>query len=275
MMKRQQSITSKLIPAGVVLVVLIIWQFVSMAGWIPDYMLPSPIEVVQAFLADIPLLMQHAKVTLLEAALGLIYGVTLGFLSAAIMDAFELIRKGLYPILILTQTVPPVAIAPLLLLWFSYGIAPKVVLVVLVSFFPIAIGLLEGFQSVDSDMIKLMHSMRANRWQVFWHVKFPNALGEFFSGLKIAVAYSVVGAVIAEWLGGLSGLGVYMTRVKKSYDYDKMFAVIFLISAISLLLMAVVKVLQYYMMPWKHCEEAVTDDQMRRKQYEKNRNCRK
>lgn len=254
-MRRQQSIIYKCIPFFVILGILLIWQSVSMTGLIPSYMLPSPLQVVQAFIRDIPLLMGHARVTLLEAALGLICGVSLGFLSAAFMDAFEPVRKGLYPILVLTQTVPPVAIAPLLILWFSYGIAPKVVLVVLVSFFPIAIGLLEGFQSVDEDMLRLMRSMKANRWQIFWHVKLPNALGEFFSGLKIAVAYSVVGAVIAEWLGGFSGLGVYMTRVKKSYDYDKMFAVIFLVSAISLLLMAIVKVAQYYAMPWQHCRE--------------------
>lgn len=254
-MRRQQSIIYKCIPFFVILGILLIWQSVSMTGLIPGYMLPSPLQVVQAFIRDIPLLMGHASVTLLEAALGLICGVSLGFLSAAFMDAFEPVRKGLYPILVLTQTVPPVAIAPLLILWFSYGIAPKVVLVVLVSFFPIAIGLLEGFQSVDEDMLRLMRSMKANRWQIFWHVKLPNALGEFFSGLKIAVAYSVVGAVIAEWLGGFSGLGVYMTRVKKSYDYDKMFAVIFLVSAISLLLMAIVKVAQYYAMPWQHCRE--------------------
>ena len=254
-MRRQQSIIYKCIPFFVILGILLIWQSVSMTGLIPGYMLPSPLQVVQAFIRDIPLLMGHASVTLLEAALGLICVVSLGFLSAAFMDAFEPVRKGLYPILVLTQTVPPVAIAPLLILWFSYGIAPKVVLVVLVSFFPIAIGLLEGFQSVDEDMLRLMRSMKANRWQIFWHVKLPNALGEFFSGLKIAVAYSVVGAVIAEWLGGFSGLGVYMTRVKKSYDYDKMFAVIFLVSAISLLLMAIVKAAQYYAMPWQHCRE--------------------
>lgn len=268
-MKRQRSITSNLIPIAVILAVLVIWQLISMAGIIPGYMLPSPVEVVQAFIADFPLLMQHAKVTLLEAALGLICGVTLGFLSAALMDTFEPVRKGLYPILVLTQTVPPVAIAPLLILWFSYGIAPKVVLVVLVSYFPIAVGLLEGFQSVDSDMIKLMRSMKANRWQIFWHVKLPNAMGEFFSGLRIAVAYSVVGAVIAEWLGGLSGLGVYMTRVKKSYDYDKMFAVIFLISIISLLLMVVVKTAQYHMMPWNHCDEQEVGYQRHKKNEEK------
>lgn len=258
MTKKQRSTIYNFIPVIVITALLCIWQIASMAEWIPSYMLPSPTDVILAFIKEFPLLMEHAKVTLLEALLGLIFGVLLGFLCAAFMDACEPVQKGLYPILILTQTVPPVAIAPLLILWFSYGIAPKVILVVLVSFFPIAIGLLEGFQSVDVDTIRLMRSMNASPWQIFWHVKFPHALGEFFSGLKIAVSYSVVGAVIAEWLGGYSGLGVYMTRVKKSYDYDKMFAVIFLISAISLALMGLVKLAQYKMMPWNRCKNDET-----------------
>ncbi len=244
-----------LIPVIVIAVLLVIWQLVCAFELVPGYMLPSPIEVVKAFISDFPLLMSHAKVTILEAVLGLVIGVLLGFGCAALMDSFPLVKKGLYPILVLTQTIPPVAIAPLLILWFSYGIAPKVILVVLVAFFPMAVGLLEGFQSVDEDMIRLLKSMDASRWQIFWHVKFPAALGEFFSGLKIAVAYSIVGAVIAEWLGGFSGLGVYMTRVKKSLFYDKMFAVIFFVSAISLILMALVKYIQYKAMPWEHTED--------------------
>ena len=244
-----------LIPVIVIAVLLVIWQLACAFELVPGYMLPSPIEVVKAFISDFPLLMSHAKVTILEAVLGLVIGVLLGFGCAALMDSFPLVKKGLYPILVLTQTIPPVAIAPLLILWFSYGIAPKVILVVLVAFFPMAVGLLEGFQSVDEDMIRLLKSMDASRWQIFWHVKFPAALGEFFSGLKIAVAYSIVGAVIAEWLGGISGLGVYMTRVKKSLSYDKMFAVIFFVSAISLILMALVKYIQYKAMPWEHTED--------------------
>lgn len=238
------------VPAVVIIIFLLVWQMACTFEWVPSYMLPSPIQVVQAFISDFPLLMSHAKVTLLEAVLGLFCGVLLGFICAVFMDAFPLVKKGLYPILVLSQTIPPVAIAPLLILWFSYGIAPKVILVVLVSFFPMAVGLLEGFQSVDEDMIKLMRSMKASRFQIFRYVKFPSALPEFFSGLRIAVAYSVVGAVIAEWLGGFSGLGVYMTRVKKSMAYDKMFAVIFFVSAISLLLMVLVSVIQKKAMPW-------------------------
>ena len=240
-----------IVPVIVIAILLALWQAACTLEWVPGYMLPSPIKVVNAFVTDFPLLMEHARVTLLEAVLGLLFGILLGFGCAVLMDAFPIVKKGLYPILVISQTIPAVAIAPLLILWFSYGITPKVILVVLVSFFPMAVGLLDGLESVDEDMIKLMHSMKATRWQIFRYVKLPAALPEFFSGVRIAVAYSVVGAVISEWLGGFSGLGVYMTRVKKSMAYDKMFAVIFFVSAISLALMALVNVWQKKTMPWR------------------------
>lgn len=254
-MDRLKKTAEWLTPLAFIGAGLLIWQAVSMSGIVPNYMLPSPVQMMRALIKDFPLLMRHSRVTLLEAGLGLLIGVTLGFAMAAVMDAFPTVKRGLYPILVITQTIPPVAIAPLLILWFSYGIAPKVVLVVLVSFFPMAVGLLEGFESVDEDMIRLMKSMKASRWQIFRHVKVPAALGQFFSGLRIAVSYSVVGAVIAEWLGGFEGLGVYMTRVKKAYSYDKMFAVILLVSVISLLLMALVRILQRRCMPWAYLSE--------------------
>lgn len=252
MNRKKNSIKEIWIPITAILIFILIWQLICVFELVPGFMLPSPLDVGKAFVTDFPLLMHHAGITLLEAFFGLTIGVMLGFCCAALMDTFPVVKSALYPILVLTQTIPPVAIAPLLILWFSYGIWPKVILVVLVAFFPMAVGLLEGFQSVDSDLIRLMKSMKATKWQIFWKVKVPSALGNFFSGLKIAVSYSVVGAVIAEWLGGFIGLGVYMTRVKKSLSYDKMFAVILLVSAISLLLMAVVKVIQYKAMPWEH-----------------------
>ena len=125
-------------------------------------------------------------------------------------------------------------------------------LIVISTFFPVAVGLLDGFRSVDKDAVGLLCSMGANRAQIFRYIKFPSALPQFFSGLKIAAAYSVVGAVISEWLGGFGGLGVYMTRVKKAFAFDKMFAVIFLISAISLVLMALVELAEKKCMPYRH-----------------------
>lgn len=255
MNRKKKRIKEIWVPVAAILIFILIWQLICVFELVPGFMLPSPLDVGKAFVTDFPLLMHHAGITLLEAFFGLTIGVMLGFCCAALMDTFPVVKSALYPILVLTQTIPPVAIAPLLILWFSYGIWPKVILVVLVAFFPMAVGLLEGFQSVDSDLIRLMKSMKATKWQIFWKVKVPSALGNFFSGLKIAVSYSVVGAVIAEWLGGFIGLGVYMTRVKKSLSYDKMFAVILLVSAISLLLMAVVKVIQYKAMPWEHARK--------------------
>ena len=156
--------------------------------------------------------------------------------------------------IVITQTVPTVAIAPLLVLWFGYEMMPKVILIVIVTFFPITIGLLEGFRSADKDMMNLLRSMGAGRLQIFRYIKMPGAMSRFFASLRISASYSVVGAVISEWLGGFSGLGVYMTRVKKAFAFDKMFAVIFLISIISLILMKLVDILQKKSMPWERAK---------------------
>lgn len=245
--RRHLSLTA---PATL-LALIAIWQLACSAGWVPTFMLPSPLRVIQALVGDWPLLASHALTSLAEAGLGLASGVALGFLAAVAMDRFEVLYRAFYPIVVLTQTIPTVAIAPLLVLWFGYGMLPKVVLIVVATFFPITVGLLGGLRSVDPDEIDLMRSMGATRWQIMRHVKLPAALPQFFSGLKISAAYAIVGAVIAEWLGGFSGLGVYMTRVRKAYSFDKMFAVILLISALSLALMWAVEAARRIAMPWE------------------------
>ena len=213
-------------------------------------MLPSPIDVVEAFIGDFKLLMSHARTTLMEAFWGLSFGIMLGLLIAVVMDRYQIAYKAIYPVLVITQTVPTVAVAPLLVLWLGYGILPKITLIIITSFFPITIGLLDGFRSADLDALNLMKAMGASRMQRFIHIKLPSSLSHFFAGLRISVSYSVVGAVVSEWLGGFNGLGVYMIRVRKSYSFDKMFAVIFFISIISLLLMMGVTLLQKLVMPW-------------------------
>lgn len=230
---------------------LAFWEIASEIGWISKFMLPSPTDVVKAFITDFPLLMSNARVTLLEAFLGLFMGILTGFFMAVIMDRFDKVYQALYPLIVITQTVPTVAIAPLLVLWFGYEMLPKVILIVIVTFFPITVSLLDGFRSADKDTINLMRSMGASKMQIFCYVKFPGSLSQFFASLRISASYAVVGAVISEWLGGFHGLGVYMTRVKKAFSFDKMFAVIFLISAISLLLMGAVNLLQKKCMPWE------------------------
>lgn len=213
-------------------------------------MLPSPVQVMKAFISEFPMLMENAGVTLAEAFLGLLIGVAFGCVMAVLMDRFEPLYKAFYPLIVLTQTVPTVAIAPLLVLWFGYEMTPKVILIVITTFFPITVGLLNGFRSVDSDAINLLRAMGAGQAQIFKYIKLPGAMSQFFAGLRISASYAVVGAVISEWLGGFGGLGVYMTRVKKAFSFDKMFAVIFLISIISLLLMKGVDLLQKKCMPW-------------------------
>lgn len=240
-----------MIPLVTVLLILVVWQIATGTGAIPKFMLPSPVDVVRAFIGDFGLLMSNARVTLVEAFVGLGLGIAIGFVVAVLMDASEIIYKAVYPLLVITQTVPTVAIAPLLVLWFGYEMMPKVILIIIVTFFPIAVSLLDGFRSADRDTLNLMRSMGASRLQTFRYVKLPGALGQFFASLRIAVSYAVVGAVISEWLGGFQGLGVYMTKVRKAFSFDKMFAVIFLISALSLLLIKGIDLLQKKCMPWE------------------------
>lgn len=251
MKRRLKSITNKLWSICGVVLILLVWQVCCMIGIMPDYMLPSPAKVVQAFGTNFLILMDHARVSLLESFLGLGIGILLALVLTAVMDRFGVIYKMAYPLLVITQAIPVVAIAPLLVLWLGYGMTPKVVLIVIVCFFPIAVGMLDGLKAADRDQMNLLKAMGASRMQIFRHLKFPGALPGFFSGLKVSVSFSIIGAVVAEWLGGDKGLGVYMTRVRKSYAYDKMFAVIFLVIAISLLLMWLVGRLEKKCMPWK------------------------
>ena len=252
MKKKLLNTTNKLLwPSAAILIILILWQAVCSAGIVQKFLLPSPIDIAAAFISDFPLLLSNSSVTLAETFIGLLLGIVIGFLMAVLMDRFNGLYKAFYPIVVITQTIPTVAIAPLLVLWFGYEMTPKIILIVIIVFFPITVGLLDGFRRADGDMINLMRSMGASKMQIFRYIKFPGALGQFFSSLRISVSYAVVGAVISEWLGGFNGLGVYITRVKKAYSFDKMFAVIFLISVLSLILMWVVNILQKKCMPWE------------------------
>ena len=251
MKRKLLNTTSKIWSCSAIVFILIMWQIVSSIGLVDSFMLPSPVQVVKAFITEFPTLMEHSLVTLAEAFIGLACGIVFGFVMAVLMDQFDGLYKAFYPLIVLTQTIPTVAIAPLLVLWFGYEMMPKIILILITTFFPIAVGLLNGFKSADKDSINLLRAMGASRWQIFHHIKFPGALSEFFAGLRISASYAVVGAVISEWLGGFNGLGVYMTRVKKAFSFDKMFAVIFLISIISLLLMKGVDSLQKKCMPWE------------------------
>ena len=249
-MNKFQNITNKIAPILSITFIFIIWLFVGKNNIVPTYMLPSPLDVINVFFTDFHTLLTHLAITLQEAAYGLIIGVIIAFTMAIIMDRFIFLKKALYPIFIITQTVPTIAIAPLLVLWMGFGMAPKITLVVITTFFPVVIGLLDGFACSDPDAECLLKSMGANRQKIFFHLKLPSSLTHFFAGLRVSASYSIVGALIAEWLGGTEGLGVYMTRVKKAYAFDKMFAVIVLIVILSLLLLLLVQIIQKVVMPW-------------------------
>jgi ABC-type nitrate/sulfonate/bicarbonate transport system permease component len=240
-----------LLPLIPIAAALLLWQLLSASGIIPPFMLPGPLRVTAAFAADFPLLMRHLAFTLMEALAGLAIAVSAAFALAVIMDANRFIKESVTPILLLTQTMPVIAVAPLLILWMGYGVAPKIALVFLTCFFPVTIGLLGAFASADNDALRLLQSMGAKKRQLYFYIKIPQGLPAFFSGLKIAGSYSIIGAVVAEWLGGDAGLGVYMIRVRRSYSFDKMFAVIILVSALSLLLIKLVTVIERAAMPWR------------------------
>lgn len=256
---RPSRLLRVVVPMASTLILLAIWELACDLGLVPSFLLPSPLAIARALAADIPLIAQHSLTTLAEAALGLGIGAAVGAAFALLMDHFEVFYLAFEPLMTISQTIPTIAIAPLLVLWFGYGLAPKVVLIVVTTFFPVAISLVSGLRSVDPDVLDLMRTMGASRWQIFRYVKLPAAADQLCSGLRISATYAIVGAVIAEWLGGEAGLGVYMTRVRKSFSYDKMFASIFVISALSVGLMRLVDLIERVGMPWKKAERGSND----------------
>lgn len=250
-MKKWENINDKLIPVLFILVIIGLWQFIVDQGLIARYILPSPWDVITVCMAILPEITGHVAITLQEALTGLLVAAVLSILLAVLMDNFVIVRKALQPLLVVSQTIPIMVLAPLFVMWFGFGTLPKVMVVILVCFFPIVISLLEGLSSLDLDLLNLMKSMKASRWQIFYLAKFPASLGSFFSGLKIATTYSIIGAVIGEWMGGKSGLGVYMTRVRQSFALDKVFATILIIILLSMVLFKLIELIQFIVMPWK------------------------
>lgn len=250
-MKKFQSIIYKNISLITIFLIILLWWGISYAQIVPDFMLPSPKDVVLAFFIDFKLIFGHLLVTVFEAITGLLLSVVFSFILAIFMDRYNIFYKAIYPLLIISQTIPVIAIAPIIVLWFGFGIMPKIILIFSTCFFPMTISIFTGFNTIDKDMIKLIQSMDTSYIKMLCFVKIPLSLKNFFSGLKISATYAIVGAVVAEWLGGEKGIGVYMTRVKKAYAFDKMFASIITISIVSLLLVWVVKYLETKIIYWK------------------------
>ena len=254
-MRKFQNIGDKLIPIIFILTILVLWELVVNLGVVECYILPAPTDIVTALTVNGSDIMMHTWVTFFEGMTGLLVAVFLSLIMAIVMDQLPVVKKAIYPVLVISQTVPIIVIAPLLAMWFGFGIAPKIFVVVLVCFFPITVNLIEGLQSVDGELINLVRSMGATRRQIFAKIKFPSALPYFFSGLKIAATYSIMGAVIGEWLGGKAGLGVYMLRARHAFALDLVFASILVIVILSIVLFYGIAGIQRALMPWEKLKE--------------------
>jgi len=230
--------------------VLLCWQVVAARSGLSAFILPSPLQVIQAGWETRHILLAAIGTTMLETAIGLAIAIMLGILIAAAIDLSSFLRRALYPILVASQTIQIMAIAPLLIIWFGFGLLPKVIIVVLVCFFPMAVSTADGLASTDPDLVALMRAMGASRRQIWRIVRLPSALPSFFSGLRVAVTYSVVGATIGEWVGGSAGLGLYMLRSKNALATDQVFVAILITTAISIGLFALLSWIERLSLPW-------------------------
>lgn len=251
-MKRLRSIGNKIIPIVFIIILLIIWEFIVNVGGIEKYILPAPTDVIEVLIKDFRNMIPHILATLYEGMVGFLIAIVISIILAIIMDMVPLIKRALYPVLVISQTIPTVALAPLFIIWFGFGALPKIIVVVIVCFFPIVISIVDGLEGVDNDLINHFKLMGASKLNVFLHLKLPYGMINFFSGMRIAATYSIMGAVIGEWLGGDKGLGVYMTRARSAYALDKMFASIVIIVVISMGIFLLVSLMEKLFTPWNN-----------------------
>jgi ABC-type nitrate/sulfonate/bicarbonate transport system permease component len=230
------------------------WEAWIRIGDVESYKLPAPTGIWDAFMEP-PIretLPRHTRVTVTEALLGLLAAIAIALPLALTIASLPLVRRVLYPLLVVSQTIPMIVLAPLLIIWFGFGLMPKVVVVALVGFFPIVVSTVEGLGSADPDMAGLVRSMGASRWQVMRHVSIPAAIPAFFSGLKIAAAYAVTAAVFGEWIVADEGLGVLINRSRAAYRVDRVFVAITVIALTSIALFALVHLLARLASPWMY-----------------------
>jgi ABC-type nitrate/sulfonate/bicarbonate transport system permease component len=249
-----------ILPLSFAFILLIIWTFLTAFSEQMRFIIPTPLSVAQVFIQYPGLLLSHASATITETLAGLVISLVLGILAAICMDRWKAFQQMTYPFIIISQTIPIIALAPLFILWFGYGISAKIFIVTLVCFFPITMNLYDGFRQVSVEHLRLFKSMNAKPLQTFLLLKIPSALPAFFTGLKLAVSYSVMAAVIGEWLGGEKGLGIYMTRATKSYQSAHVFAIIIVISLFSLLLYGLVVLMERKLLKWQFNHLAEYED---------------
>lgn len=237
-------------PAVVIITTAVFWEIAAWASGLPPLVLPPLSRVFAAGWDRLDLLGGAVATTLLETGLGLTAAVALGIALAAVIDFSPLMRRALRPLLVASQTVNPLSIAPLMVIWFGFGLLPTVVIVVLVCFFPVAVNAADGLASADPELIALLRAMGASRRQIFRMVRLPAALPAFFSGLRVAVTYSVVGATIGEWVGATAGLGYYMLSAKNALATDRVFVGILVTTGLSIGLFGLVVLAERLALPW-------------------------
>lgn len=242
----------KYLPSGMVAFFLfLLWQGIAMV-LDAAYILPSPVQIlVRLYELRQPLFLVHLPATMAVTIMGLFISVLLGLSLAVAMDWNPKIQSALYPIVIASQTIPTTAIAPLFVLWFGYSIWSKVLVTVLITFFPITITVYDGFQSTKREMEELLLTYGASKWEIFQKLKLPSALPYFFSAIKMAIPLSMIGAAIAEWLGAQSGLGYFSKRMMTQLDGAGVFAPIVLLSFAAMVAVWFIGFLEQYFVKWR------------------------
>jgi putative hydroxymethylpyrimidine transport system permease protein len=239
-----------LLTALLLLGALAAWQLVASLDSVDDLTLASPSETLQALSDDRALLADNARVTLIEILLGLAISIVAGLAFAVAMHLSRALRDAAYPLLIASQAIPIVVLAPIFVLAFDYGIGPKLAIVAIICFFPITVNVLDGLRSVEPDLLKLMRSMGASRWRTLRTVELPAAMPFFFSGLKIAASVAVIGAVFAEWAGADEGLGRLVLLGNNQLQTPRVYAGIVILTAMAVALFALAALAERIACPW-------------------------
>ena len=242
----RQWLPSLLIVVGI----LIVWEAYVRIFDVQTWLLPAPSDIGTALYNDAGLLSKHTRATLSEIVVGFGLALVCGVALATAIGLSRTLERAIYPFVIASQTIPIIVIAPMLLIWVGYGLAPKVIVVALISFFPIVVNMVDGLKSVDRDMVNLMRTLGAHRLQVFFKVQVPTSLPYLFSGMRVAIAVSVIGAVIGEWVGSSEGLGYLMIRSKPQFLTERVFAAITILSAMGVGLFASVGIVERFAIPW-------------------------
>jgi ABC-type nitrate/sulfonate/bicarbonate transport system permease component len=237
-----------LLVALALVVFVLAWQ--GVASLVDDLLLASPAQTIRALGHDHSLVLDNAGVTLLEVGLGLLAAFVIGGVTAIVMHLVRPLREATYPLLIASQAIPIVTIAPLLVLAFDYGIGPKVAMVALVCFFPITVNLLDGLRATAPELLKLMRSLGASRLQTLWKVELPSALPQLFTGLRLAATVSVIGAVFGEWAGAEDGLGRMVLLATQQIETPRAYAGILVLALIAIVLFAAVSLAERVLVPW-------------------------